>query len=272
MEESKNQVESAIARAQAALEQALRELELMPAFDPSSAGFHAHALNNYLTVAGGIVELILLHQPSQLDEQVRSWLEDVRHATDMMRRTVSHLMTASAGPEVQLQFERIDDLPIVIQRCCSYYERVAARKTIRVNTDASAAVPPVWADRVAVAAVLDNLLSNAVKYSQPGTQVWVQVRGESGGVVCKVRDEGPGLSQQDQGKLFQRGARLTPRPTAGESSTGYGLAVAKELMDRLGGKIWCESVLGQGASFTFRLPAYKESNASGPPAGTRGSG
>ena len=78
------------------------------------------------------------------------------------------------------------------------------------------------------------------------------------GPCVGVRDEGPGLSQEDQAKLFQRGARLTPRPTGDESCTGYGLAVAKELIGNLGGKIWCESVLGQGACFSFRLPAYQE--------------
>jgi len=73
-----------------------------------------------------------------------------------------------------------------------------------------------------------------------------------------VRDEGPGLSREDQGQLFQRGAKLTPRPTAGELSTGYGLAVAKEWIEKLGGTIWCESELGRGACFSFRVPVYRE--------------
>ena len=110
---------------------------------------------------------------------------------------------------------------------------------------------------MAVAAVMDNLLSNAVKYSFPGKQIWVQMRGEVTSVVCSVRDEGPGLNQEDQAKLFQRGIRLSSVPTGGESSSGYGLAVAKELIDKLGGDLWCESTLGAGACFSFRLPAYQ---------------
>jgi signal transduction histidine kinase len=88
--------------------------------------------------------------------------------------------------------------------------------------------------------------------------IHVRVRGEAGWGVCEVRDEGPGLSPADQARLFQRGVRLAPRPTGGEPSTGYGLAVAKELVEKLGGAIWCESVLGQGCCFSFRLPAYQE--------------
>ena len=112
---------------------------------------------------------------------------------------------------------------------------------------------------MAVAAVLDNLLSNAVKYSLPGKRIWVQIFAAQNGVVCGVRDEGPGLTPEDQAKLFQRGSRLTPKPTGGEPSTGYGLAVAKEFIERLGGTIRCESVLGQGSCFSFQLPRYQES-------------
>jgi signal transduction histidine kinase len=102
---------------------------------------------------------------------------------------------------------------------------------------------------------LDNLLSNAIKYSPPGKHIWIQVRRDRDSVVCSVQDEGPGLSQEEQTRLFQRGARLSPVPTGGEPSTGYGLAVAKELIERLHGEIWCVSTPGQGACFLFRLPA-----------------
>jgi signal transduction histidine kinase len=118
--------------------------------------------------------------------------------------------------------------------------------------------PFVWADRVAVAAVLDNLLSNAVKFSPSQKRVWVRVTAEPTHLVCTVQDEGPGLSVEDQPRLFQRGVRLSNVPTGGEPSTGYGLAVAKDLIGKLGGELWCESQRGQGASFSFRLPLYSE--------------
>ena len=216
-----------------------------------------HALNNYLTITGGAVELILQRLEDHPDPQLRVWLEGVQHATDLMTHTVSQLMRASATPETKLRFEKVD-LPMLVQRTCDYYQRIAARKTIHVIVDSTVDVPPVRTDRVVVGSVLDNLLSNAVKYSQPGKQIWVRVRGEQGGVVCEVRDEGPGLSQEDQARLFQRGMRLTPQPTGGEGSTGYGLAVAKELTEKLGGELWCKSELGHGCCFFFRVPVYQE--------------
>jgi two-component system sensor histidine kinase/response regulator len=174
-----------------------------------------------------------------------------------MARIVSQLMNTAAPTSTLVRLEQFD-LPTLVQRACNYYQRVARQKAVRLIAGSTVDVPPVWADRVHVAAVLDNLLSNAVKYSLPSKQIWVQMRGDKDWAVCSVQDEGPGLSQDDQAKLFQRGVRLTPTPTGGESSTGYGLAVAKELIEALGGTIWCRSVLGQGSCFSFRLPAYQE--------------
>jgi signal transduction histidine kinase len=270
--EAKELVASAIARAQADLEEALSELDRMPAADAGSVAFAAHALNNYLTITEGTVELILMRLADHPDAQIRTWLEGVQHAARLMARTVSQLMNVSVNTEIALRFEEVE-LPGLVQRVCAFYQRLADRKAIRIVADSSGDVPPVWADRIAIAAALDNLLSNAIKYSQPGKQVRVRVQGEQGWAVCGVHDEGPGLSQEDQAKLFRRGIRLTPKPTGGEPQMGYGLAVAREFIERLGGQIWCESVLGQGSCFAFRLPACQErrpgsgAELPGPPAG-----
>ena len=97
MAESKELVASAIARAQTDLEEALSELEKMPAFDAGSVSFAAHTINNYLSVNRGVVELILMHLADHPDPQIRIWLEGLQHATNLMARTVSQLMNASAA-------------------------------------------------------------------------------------------------------------------------------------------------------------------------------
>jgi two-component system, sensor histidine kinase LadS len=252
----KEQATVAILRAQAELEEALLALEKMPAFDPGTIAFSAHVLNNYLTVTGGTVELLLWSLADHPDPQIRSWLEGLGHSTELMRHTVSQLMTLSAPKDVKLRFLKWNLAPLV-QRACNYYQRIADLKNIFIVCEFPSDIPPVWTDPVAVAAVMDNLLSNAVKYSFPGKQIWVQLRGDAVSVVCSVRDEGPGLNEEDQGKLFQRGVKLSSIPTGGESSSGYGLAVAKELIDKLGGDLWCESRAGAGTCFSFRLPAYQ---------------
>jgi signal transduction histidine kinase len=257
MADVKEQVVVAIIRAQENLEQALSELERLRAFDPSSVAFAAHALNNYLTVTEGTIELLLSSLTAHPDPQIHAWLEGLQHVTTLMTYTVSRLMSATVPQETALRFEPVE-LPMLVQRICHYYQRVAARKRLHILYGSTDEVPQVWTDRVAVAAVLDNLLSNAVKYSPPGRRIWVQVQGDKSSASCSVQDEGPGLSQEEQARLFQRGVRLSPLPTAGEPSTGYGLAVAKELIEQVGGTIWCVSTPRHGACFSFRLPAYQE--------------
>ncbi|MBI1799180.1 MAG: HAMP domain-containing histidine kinase [Candidatus Eisenbacteria bacterium] len=241
-------------KARAELDLALAELDWMPAVDPNSVAFAAHAPSNYLTVADGTVQLLLLSLAEHPDPQVQVWLEGLRHATGLMTHTVGQLMNTSASSVARLRFDEVD-LSTQAQRACQYYRRIAEQKDVRIVCDASVKVPLVWADRVAVAAIFDNLLSNAVKYSSPRKSVRVEVRPAENGAICSVIDEGPGLSAEQQSKLFQPGVRLGHKPTAGEPSSGYGLAVAKELMDKLGGRIWCESEAGKGACFSFRLSA-----------------
>jgi signal transduction histidine kinase len=101
-------------------------------------------------------------------------------------------------------------------------------------------------------------VSNAFTFSEKGKRIRVDARREFAHIVCTVRDEGPGFSPEDRLRLFQPGARLSNAPTAGERSTGYGLAIAKELVEQIGGMIGCESRPGEGAAFTLRLPAYPE--------------
>jgi len=257
MADVKGQISAALIEAREHLEQALSELERLTALDSSAVAFAAHALNNYLTVTEGTIELLQLSLTAHPDPQIHRWLEGLQHITTLMTHTVSSLMNTATTQETQLRFAR-EELPRLVQKVCHYYQRIADRKHISILYSSPGVVPPVWTDCVAVAAVLDNLLSNAMKYSPPGTRIWVQVQGDNTSASCSVQDEGPGLSQEEQAQLFQRGVRLSSIPTAGEPSMGYGLAVAKELIEQLGGTIWCVSTPGQGACFSFRLPAYQE--------------
>jgi two-component system, sensor histidine kinase and response regulator len=71
----------------------------------------------------------------------------------------------------------------------------------------------------------------------------------------EIQDEGEGLSEEDQQKLFGRFVKLSARPTAGEHSTGLGLSIAKNLVEMMNGRIWCESKQGSGATFILELPS-----------------
>jgi signal transduction histidine kinase len=248
----KDSIVAALARAKSDLEQAMDNLEKLPVFEPGTVAFAAHTLSNYLMVSSGTIELLILELTNHPDPQIRIWLEGLQQATTLMSHTVAQLINNSVG-DPKLLFSEVDVVAMA-RRARDYYQRVADRKQIAIVCESNVAAADVWVDRVALAAILDNLLSNAVKYSLPSKRIWLRIQAEVESVVCSVRDEGPGLSAEDQAKLFQKGVRLSAVPTGGEPSTGYGLAVARDLIDRLSSTIWCESRLGQGATFSIRLP------------------
>jgi signal transduction histidine kinase len=247
---------AAIARAQADLERAVEEIARLPALDVHSIALAAHALSNFLTVSRAVVDHLLPILRLHPDRQVAVWLQGLSHATDLMTHTVSQLMNNTVGVEATLRLEDVE-LPGLVERACAYYGRAAQRKGIVLSFRESGDLPLVRTDRVLVAAVLDNLLSNAVKYSPVDRYVWIELRTERDGISGSVRDEGPGLSQAEQEQLFLPGVRLSPLPSGGEPSTGYGLAIAKHFMDLLGGELTCVSAPGQGTTFSFWLPTLE---------------
>jgi two-component system, sensor histidine kinase and response regulator len=249
----KDKVNTAVLRAQVELQQALQALEKMPACSQEDLAFAAHSLNNYLTVTAATLDLLLWSLTKHPDPQVQTWLEGLGHIVELMRHSVSQLTASAANDSPHLAF-RSWDLATLVRRACLYYQRLADRKQIVILPPPDLVLPPVYTDPVAVAVVLDNLLSNAVKFTRPATTIRVSLCQENDRLLCAIGDEGPGLSREEQARLFQKGVRLSPQPTGGESSNGYGLAVAKEMIDKLGGSLWCESVQGEGASFVFSLP------------------
>ena len=102
--------------------------------------------------------------------------------------------------------------------------------------------------------VLQNLLSNAIKYGPPDGEVVLSVTRRGGMAALAVHDRGPGIAAQDRERLFRRFVRLGATPTGGETSTGLGLALAKQRARAMGGDLWYEDRPGGGASFVFELP------------------
>jgi signal transduction histidine kinase len=101
---------------------------------------------------------------------------------------------------------------------------------------------------------LNNLISNALKFSEPGTAVTVQASRVNGSVVVSVRDQGQGIPAEELDKLFKPFSKTSVRGTAGEKSTGLGLAICRRIVEGHHGRIWAESEVGKGSVFNFSLP------------------
>jgi signal transduction histidine kinase len=244
-DEAVQAIESAIDH----LAHALSELERMPAGDASAIGVVGHVVSNYLSVSDATLDLLAGALRDHPNAEVNGWLTGLRHLGEMMHHAVGRLAQTSTAAELPLRFEDVN-LARLIARACDYYRPMADRKAVEIVCRASGEIPAAAGDRVAVAVVADNLLSNAVKFSPGGTRILVEMLPGPGGVVCNVRDQGPGLSRAEQSWLFQKGVR----PGAGAPSHGYGLSIAKELIDRMHGRVWYETDPATGSCFSFRLP------------------
>jgi len=122
----------------------------------------------------------------------------------------------------------------------------------RICCSVPAGVPCVWADQERLERVVLNLVSNALKYSPPETKVIVDVAAREHEAVVSVRDQGFGIAADDIPRLFQRFRRLNLGARRG--GIGLGLYICRVLIEAHGGRIWVESELGQGSTFSFTLP------------------
>jgi signal transduction histidine kinase len=117
----------------------------------------------------------------------------------------------------------------------------------------------VYADKYCLYRILDNILSNAVKFSAENSNIYIGAQDEGTGIRVAVRDEGPGISEEDQKRLYKKFQKLTAKPTGGETWTGIGLAVARQLADKIGAELVCASKQNEETTFTLRLRKEKSS-------------
>lgn len=214
-------------------------------------GIAAHDLKNPLSVILGCAELI---QDANDPRYVNKMSGSIVAAATRMRDLINDLLDANAIEEGKFA-SKIEpcDLHALVKQSIENNQTAATRKKITLCLGATEGLW-VKADRAATLQILDNLISNALKFSPPQTTVRVHTMPEADHMVVMVRDQGPGLSEDDQKKLFGKFTRLTARPTGGESSTGLGLSIVKRLAEVMGGSVHCHSVLGSGATFSLRLP------------------
>ena len=251
--DAKARAAASIVQARTELDRALVEMDSIRTLDPTLIGAVAHALSNYISVTAATVEMLQLTLKDYQGGEVPTWLDGIQHAADLMQHSVGRLVSASTPRDFPLRLEHVD-LRVLMERACQYYRRRADPRDVTITCRSIGRVPMVWGDRVGIAVVADNLLSNAVCVAPPHSTIDVQLMAEPGYAVCTVRDAGPGLTGQQQAALLQKPLD----GGAGSSDTGgFGLAIALEFARRMDGDLWCESEVGSGARFSFKLPAIE---------------
>jgi signal transduction histidine kinase len=209
----------------------------------------SHELRSPMTVVAGIADILKKRASALSPEQRNELIDTLGREARRLTRLVSEVLDLEAidqgGMELQLGFIDLAELA----REAVTDAGVADRTDLSVGR--GNAVCEADGDRVKQ--VLLNLISNAAKFSGEGKPIIVTVAPESEGVCLTVQDEGPGISEEDIGKLFQRFARLDTGDQR-KPGSGLGLYLSRSIIEAHRGDIWVESDVGKGTKFSFKLP------------------
>jgi signal transduction histidine kinase len=193
--------------------------------------------------------------PTQMQQKM---IKSIRSAADRMNYLVTNILNINRIERGMISDDWRDiHLKTMIWDVVNRYQLFAARKNIEIIqlVDEN----EKWVIRTEpnyLIQAVENLLSNAIKFSERGKKIRIKLykNVKSNEYRIDIQDEGQGIRAEEMPLLFGKFQKLTARPTAGETSTGLGLSVAKEFIEILRGSIECQSEWGVGTTFTVCLP------------------
>ncbi|MFT5142803.1 MAG: signal transduction histidine kinase/ligand-binding sensor domain-containing protein [Rhodothermales bacterium] len=213
----------------------------------------SHDMKNPLTAIREFARI--LREESDQTHQLEL-LDMIFDSSNDMLSLISQLLDSAALEGGSMHVTRtLTDMVDLAERVVERNVRIADRKGQVIHTtmgDPQACSVPVDGERLREA--MDNLVSNAIKYSPLQSSIYVSVKRRTNDVIFSVRDEGPGLTAEDQEKIFGKFQKLSARPTGGETSTGLGLSIVKQVVELHGGRVTADCAETKGSIFTFAIP------------------
>jgi Na+/proline symporter/nitrogen-specific signal transduction histidine kinase len=265
LEFKSGELEAATAELRAANER-LRELDRLKDDFVSTV---THELRTPLTSIRSFSE-ILYDNPELEDDQRRQFLQVVINESERLSRLINQVLDLSKleSGAAKWRLEPVD-LPQVVVEAVAATEQLVRDHDIALHLDMAGTVPPVVADRDRVMQVLLNLVGNATKFcDRRAGRIDVRLEASEETVRIDVLDNGAGVRPEDRESIFEKfrqvGDTLTDRPTG----TGLGLPISREIITRLGGRLWVEDAPGGGARFSFTLPRAPVDTSTRPAAAT----
>ena len=220
----------------------------------------AHDLRSPFQGLLGLTEVMATQSheflPSEMADFSRKLHDSVANLYDLLENLLEWAQLQKDAISFTPQLLRLPDL---FWKSMEAIRQNALQKEIEIKNEINNE-HTIYADEKMVNSVLRNLLSNAMKFSYRGGLVVVRSRkNEDESVEISVTDSGVGISEDLIGKLFKTGEKVRSAGTENEPSTGLGLLLCKEFIEKNGGKIWAESEEGKGSSFYFTLPQISHS-------------
>lgn len=213
----------------------------------------SHELQTPIAIIKGYASTLARSDAVLNPEALHIRLKAIEEEADRLNKLVGNLLYASriqAGG-LQMDVTPLDLAPLI--------ERVAERLRVknveaRIVLDLPAHLPTVMADRERIEEVLQNLLDNAIKYSPGKAQITVTCRATGDEVIVQISDQGMGISLREQAEIFERFQRASNSKSSAIQGAGLGLYICRAIVEAHGGRIWVESTLHSGSTFSFSLP------------------
>jgi signal transduction histidine kinase len=216
-------------------------------------GITAHDLKNPIFGIQMLAKLII-EDDTLTPEENREFIHDIINSCDRMIDIITKLLDLNAieSGKVKIYVE-VCDLNDIAKNIIDQYQNKAKNKNINVIFESSSDGIGI-VDQFALMQILDNLISNALKFSPFNKNIHVILWDDNGKIFVEIKDEGPGMNENDIKHLFKKFSKLSARPTGGENSTGLGLSIVKRYIDAMNGNINVVSNVGQGTSFIISFP------------------
>ena len=231
-----------------------RQLEVASQHKSQFLANMSHELRTPLNAILGYTELMADGIYGELPEKTMGVLKRLESNGRHLLGLINDVLDLSKIEAGQLVLDLSDySLEDIAQTVRSTLEPLAADKKLAFKVDVSPKLPAGHGDGRRLTQVLINLVGNAIKFTDAG-EVVIKAGATDGSFHLSVRDTGPGISAADQAKLFQEFQQADNAITRKKGGTGLGLAISKRIVEMHGGKIWVESQVGQGSTFSFTVP------------------
>jgi signal transduction histidine kinase len=217
-------------------------------------GMAAHDLRKPVGAMLTYSEFLLDEAAPRLDEEQRRFLGIIHSSCGFMARLIDDFLDIAVieSGRLTMHLSSVDPATIVAASL-AVAEVHARRKGVFCQVDAPAQ-PRIQADAAKMEQVLNNLVLNAIEHSKAGDTVWVSTSMTDDAWIIEVKDHGAGIGAADLSRLFAPFESGSVPKTAGEKSTGLGLAIAKKIVEGHGGTISVQSTPGAGSTFSVRIP------------------
>jgi two-component system NtrC family sensor kinase len=211
----------------------------------------SHDLRSPLTAILGYTELVERTGPLNSNQQdfLHRLQGSIHHITTLVNDLLD-LGRLDAGFDTRRELVQLES---ILKYSLDMFDAQAKKKNIKLSVDIAKDLKGLRANPIRIRQMLDNLVGNAIKYTPANGSVHISMFMQDYQIILKVEDTGPGIPQDEQGRVFEKFFRATNAPDHAEGS-GLGLAIVKSIVESHQGRVWVESTIGKGSSFTVLLP------------------